>query len=175
MKLDRIKRIRGHRIFSDFTWPTALEQFGRFNLIYGWNGSGKTTLSNLLRAVQLRQSIAEGDVTFEIDANVIPGTALATATLPDIRVFNRDSVARSVFESPGTSQLPPVFVLGEGSADLQRQVEELKAKLPALREDANRPEMPPTGRYGERQHLLADRKRPCPRTQPPTEGPQGQP
>ena len=40
MKLDRISKIRGHRIFDHFAWPADLEPFGRFNLIYGWNGSG---------------------------------------------------------------------------------------------------------------------------------------
>ncbi|MCK4152689.1 AAA family ATPase [Ralstonia pseudosolanacearum] len=138
MKLDRIRRIRGHRLFNDFAWPADLESFGRFNLIYGWNGSGKTTLSNIMRALQLRTAVDDGEVSYEIDGNIIPGNGLAAATLPEVRVFNRDTITRSVFETPGTSQLPPVFVFGEDSVELQRQVEDLKGKLPALQEAANK-------------------------------------
>jgi len=138
MKVERIKRIRRHRIFNDFTWPADLESFGRFNLIYGWNGSGKTTLSNIVRALQLRTAMVDGEVSYEIGGNVIAGADLGVATLPNVRVFNRDTVTRSVFETPGTSQLPPVFILGEGSVELQRQLQELKERLPRLEEDANR-------------------------------------
>ena len=44
MKLTRIGKIKAHRVFRDFSWPTDLQPFAQFNLIYGWNGSGKTTL-----------------------------------------------------------------------------------------------------------------------------------
>lgn len=44
--INKIKKIRNLGIFSDFKWPDALENFKRFNLIYGWNGSGKTTTEN---------------------------------------------------------------------------------------------------------------------------------
>ena len=42
MKLTRFAQLKGHRVFHDFTWPKALCDFAKFNLIYGWNGSGKT-------------------------------------------------------------------------------------------------------------------------------------
>ena len=138
MKLERINRIRRHRIFNDFTWPADLESFGRFNLIYGWNGSGKTTLSNILRALQLRTAIEEGDVSYEIDGNLIAGSDLGVATLPNVRVFNRDTVTRNVFETPESAQLPPVFVIGESSVELQRQLQQLKEQLPRLEDEANR-------------------------------------
>lgn len=137
MRLDRIKKIRGHRIFNDFNWNATVEGFGRFNLIYGWNGSGKTTLSNIVRTLQTRKAV-DGEIAYEIGGKVIHGNSLEMATLPEVRVFNRDTVIRSVFETPGTSQLPPVFVFGEDSVELQRQVEELKGKLPGLQEVANK-------------------------------------
>ncbi|RTL27715.1 MAG: hypothetical protein EKK47_18115 [Burkholderiales bacterium] len=137
MKLDRISRIRGHRIFDHFVWPTDLAPFGRFNLIYGWNGSGKTTLSNILRALQLKTTALDGEVTYELDGNAIRGAQLADAALPEVRVFNRDSVSRSVFETPGSAHLPPVFVFGEDSVELQRQIEALKSQLDTLREASN--------------------------------------
>lgn len=141
MKLDRFAKIREHRIFKDFVWPRTLEDFGRFNLIYGWNGSGKTTLSGLFKSVQAASPIAEGQIDFIFDGNRIPGIDLSTASaLPQVRVFNRETVSRSVFESSGSSlaQLPPVYVFGEESAEKQRQVETLRSQLPALTDAANR-------------------------------------
>ncbi|MCP3722604.1 AAA family ATPase [Paraburkholderia sp. CNPSo 3272] len=132
MKLERFSKIREYRIFKDFTWPRGLEDFGRFNLIYGWNGSGKTTLSSILRAIQTSTSIGEGDVDFVLDGALVSGKKLSGAALPAVRVFNRETVARSVFESSGGSfsQLPPVYVFGEDSAEKQRQMDALKLELP---------------------------------------------
>lgn len=130
MKVTRIQRIRDHRIFRDFTWPNGLPDFGSFNLIYGWNRSGKTTLSNLFRYLQEKQLISqiEGDVEFWIDGNPVSGSAIATAALPQVRVFNRDSVDRNVFEAPN-QQLPPVYFLGEDSVEKQKRVVVLKSRL----------------------------------------------
>jgi wobble nucleotide-excising tRNase len=138
MKLDRFAKIR-HRIFKDFTWPVSLENFGRYNLIYGWNGTGKTTLSSLFKAVETATAVTEGQVEFIFDNNRVLGSDLSTATLPQVRVFNRETVSRSVFESISGSlgQLPAVYVFGEESAEKQRQVDALKKKLPALLKAAN--------------------------------------
>ena len=98
MKINRIGRIKGHRIFRDFTWSAALPEFARFNLIYGWNGSGKTTLSGLFRSMEKRQSVNEGQVEFFIDGKSCFGASFATnSALPNVRVFNREYVEASVF------------------------------------------------------------------------------
>ena len=136
MKLERFGKIRGHRIFKNFTWPTTLEDFGRFNLIYGWNGTGKTTLSGLLKSLQTGAAVIEGDVDFVLNGINVSGKDLSQVGLPQVRVFNRDTVARSVFESSGGAlgQLPPVYVFGEESAEKQRQLDAIKASLPTLTE-----------------------------------------
>lgn len=134
MRLDKLAKLREHRVFRDFTWPAELDPFGTFNLVYGWNGSGKTTLSGLLKSIQNSAAVTEGQVEFVFDGNQVSGSRLATASMPQVRVFNRDTVSRSVFESVGGSleNLPPVYVFGEESADKQRQVDALKAQLPGL-------------------------------------------
>lgn len=129
MRITKLSKVRGHRIFRDFYWPAqGLDEFGRFNLIYGWNGSGKTTLSNLFRHLQDRRSLNEGEVSFQIDDRQVSSKDLATAILPEVRVFNRDSVARAVFESH-QQRLPPVFFFGEDSAEKQKQIEGYRRHL----------------------------------------------
>jgi hypothetical protein len=48
-----------------------------------------------------------GTVEMAIDGKVVTGTGFASNTFPAVRVFNRDFVERSVFETPG-HELPPV-------------------------------------------------------------------
>ncbi|PLZ02828.1 hypothetical protein CY652_07840 [Burkholderia sp. WAC0059] len=134
MKLSRFAKIRGYRIFRDFIWPKNLEDFGRFNLVYGWNGSGKTTLSGLFKPLQLSAPIVDGDVDFVFDETSVSGRNLSQVALPPVRVFNRDTIARSVFETSSgvLGQLPPVYVFGEESAEKQRHLDELKPQLSSL-------------------------------------------
>lgn len=127
MQITRFHRIKNHRIFRDFSWPAGgLPDFGRFNLIYGWNGAGKTTLSNLFRHMQDKANIADGEVTVMVGKDrAVTQSEFATAPLPQVRVFNRDSIDRNIFEIPG-KELPPVFYLGEDSVETQKQIESLK-------------------------------------------------
>lgn len=121
--ITNISRLRHPGVLRDFSWPADLPSFGRYNLIYGWNGSGKTTLSNLFRALELRKQ-PEGEVTLATANSSITGNEFAQSALP-VRVFNRDFVAANVFPVGG-GEVPPIFVLGEESAEKQAQVEQLK-------------------------------------------------
>jgi len=122
--ITRIQKLQGYRIFRDFTWD-GLPDFGRYNLIYGWNGAGKTSLSSLFRHMQRKSPPDTGAVEMVIDGNVVTGTDFMSAAIPAVRVFNRDFVDRSVFETPG-HELPPVFYLGEDSTEKQQQIVSLQ-------------------------------------------------
>ncbi|WLI87815.1 AAA family ATPase [Massilia sp. R2A-15] len=135
MRFERFDKIHGYRIFKDFSWPRDLDGFERYNLLYGWNGSGKTTLSNLFKALQAHADISDAQIDFIFGGNSVSGSALSTANArPKVRVFNHATVANSVFESSGgaNSQLAPVYIFGEGSAEKQGQLNTLKAKFPEL-------------------------------------------
>ena len=135
MWLERFDKIRDYRIFKDFSWPRDLEGFGRYNLLYGWNGSGKTTLSDLFKALQAHSDVRDSQIDFIVGGNRVSGSKLSKSNaLPQVRVFNHATVAGSVFESSGgtSSQLAPVYVFGEGSAEKQGQLDALKAKFPVL-------------------------------------------
>ncbi|MCB1736302.1 MAG: AAA family ATPase [Gammaproteobacteria bacterium] len=137
MKISKILNARNYRIFRDFTWPSDLSEFARFNVIYGWNGSGKTSLSNLFRHIQKRLPLTDGQVEILIGQTRVKGLDFDTATLPAVRVFNRDAVDRNVFEQVN-QQLPPVFFLGEDSVEKQQRIEELSKQLTAETDKASR-------------------------------------
>lgn len=137
--ITKINRLRHPGVLRNFSWPTELPTFGRYNLIYGWNGSGKTTISNLFRALELRKQ-PEGEVTLATANSTFTGNEFAQSTLP-VRVFNRDFVTANVFPVGG-GEVPPIFVLGEESAEKQAQVEQLKEEKASAQStmDAAKPE-----------------------------------
>lgn len=128
MAIERICKIKNHRIFRGFVWPTDLPDFKEKNLVYGWNGTGKSTLSNLFRSIEKRTPISEGEVEFVISGKKIDGAALSTVQgLPQVRVFNKDFIADNVFTTNGS--VVPIFFLGEANIEKQKRVEKLKGDL----------------------------------------------
>jgi len=128
MVIDRISKIKNHRIYRGFVWPDDLLDFKNKNLFYGWNGTGKSTLSNLFRSIEKGTPVSEGEVEFVISGNKVNGEALAiTNGLPQVRVFNEDFVADNVFTSNGA--VTPIFFLGEENIEKQKQVELLKGAI----------------------------------------------
>ena len=136
MRITNINKIKGFRIFRDFVWPSSLQNFGQFNLIYGWNRSGKTTLSLLFRHLQDRSAILEGEVEFEIDDRKVSGGDLANAQLPAVRVFNRDFIDSTILKAGG--ELSPIYYFGEDSVEKQKQVEKLKDELKGAEEEVEK-------------------------------------
>ena len=131
MTITRINHIKNHRIFQDFAWHADLEDFERYNLIYGWNGSGKSTLSNLFRCLEKKEPLGEGDAELIISGkrHLLSGIT-KESVLPQVRVFNRQFITANVFTSEtSTSDLAPIYFLGEDSVDKQKRIQILDAEL----------------------------------------------
>lgn len=108
MAIERISKVKNHRIFRGFIWPQEPLDFKEKNLFYGWNGTGKSLLSNLFRSIEKKTPVSEGEVEFVISGNKVDGAAFATAQgLPQVRVFNKDFITDNVFTSNGT--VTPIF------------------------------------------------------------------
>lgn len=128
MKIERFSKIKNHPVFRDFSWPSDLNDFKEYNLIYGWNATGKTILSNLFRAIEKRQPIPSGEMEIVFNGKKINSIAFSTdETLPQVRVFNRDFVEENVFTSHGSAS--PIFFLGGQSIEKQKEIDELKKDL----------------------------------------------
>jgi wobble nucleotide-excising tRNase len=128
VKIDRINKIKNYRIFSDFEWPNELQNFSRFNLIYGWNGSGKTTLSCLFDHLQKQKNTVDAEIIIQIDGTSINGNTFSDSVIPQVRVFNRDTVNESIFKV-ADHEIDPIFYLGKDSSEKQSRIEALKIAL----------------------------------------------
>jgi len=137
MKIKKICKVKGYRIFRDFSWFASLPEFKDCNLIYGWNGSGKTILSNIFRDLERNHvSVTGSEFHIETENGTIKSETLGTATnLPSVRVFNREFVMENVFTSSG--DVAPIFVLGKDSIEKQKEIDKLKGQLLEKHKEAN--------------------------------------
>lgn len=146
MRITKISRMRNCRVFDDFVWPRdgSLDEFGRFNLIYGWNGSGKSTISEIFRSLEDEQQPADGHVILHIDGTDIAGEnfpnpsshpSLASGE-KQLRVFNKGFVKDNVFKADEDS-MSPIFVFGDQSVSAQRTLRVREAELPEATRDLN--------------------------------------
>lgn len=124
--ITKVTKLRLSGVFREFDWPADLDEFLKYNLIYGWNGTGKTTLSNVFRAIQLRHALLPGnEAVLQTSTGLLRSDSFTTCEIP-VRVFNRDFVSASVFPVQDSGEVPPIFVLGEDSVEKQKQIEALK-------------------------------------------------
>ncbi|MBL7945184.1 MAG: AAA family ATPase [Flavobacteriales bacterium] len=156
LPISRIAKIRGHRIFREFTWPSTLHDFGRFNLIYGWNGSGKSTLCHLFEHVADHQPVTEGQVEFVINGHPVQGSALDTAAnLPNLRVFNREAVVRTISEA--SSPLGPIYYFGEVNVETQKQLDSDSKLLVKAKEDLEKTQQSAKGQASALSTFCSDK------------------
>ena len=132
MKVRRLSKLYGCRIFRDFTWTNHMLDFSKFNIIYGWNGSGKTTISRILRDLELGRITEEGTISLLTEDSEIPETRILR-TPPPIRVFNQDFIEDSVFPIDG-GDVKPIFVLGRENVEKEKQLDSLKSDMNILNE-----------------------------------------
>ena len=123
-RITRISRLRSCGVFQNFTWPSDLSEFGRYNLIYGWNWTGKTTLSRLFRDLELVRPPTMGEAVLCIDGSDFRGENFPQSNL-QVRVFNREFIHENVFPVEG-NDMPAILVLGAENVEKQKKVELLR-------------------------------------------------
>lgn len=134
MKITKFAKIKGYRIFRDFSWPRDLPPFARYNLFYGWNGSGKSTLSTLFATMQRKEPLAEGEVSVEIDATTeVKGAQFSTMPIPEVRVFNKDFIHETLI-AIRNANAKPILYLGQQSVEDARTLNNKKAELQSFHE-----------------------------------------
>jgi len=122
-----VSRIKNFGIFDDFNWDTAIPDFKKHNLIYGWNYSGKTTLSRVFQCFERKQK-HEDFPTAEFELIDDKGTSYNQSLdnlsqLSHIRVFNRDYVDRNLGGFSRENKAIPIFIFGEENIRLKEELD----------------------------------------------------
>jgi len=128
----RFDHLKTFGVFENFSWPTGLPEFKRYNLVFGWNYSGKTTLARALRCFELKRrhdDFASADVQIRMSDGATHQLS-SPANAPAVRVFNSDFVRDNLIFDEASAN--PILVLG--AADIAKQTvlkdkKEQRAKL----------------------------------------------
>ena len=124
--IDKIVKLDHPGVLHEFTWPRDLSDFSQYNLIYGWNGTGKSTISGLFQKLEERM-VPDFETTLSIDGRTFRSQDFDNAD-QEIRVFNRNFIDRNVFHAGG-ADLPLILILGEESAESQKELTQLQNKI----------------------------------------------
>lgn len=129
--IKKLKKADQFGIFQKYTWDNNLNDFAKYNLIYGWNYSGKTILSRIFRCFELNEIHKDYlDGSFEIedaDGKKINQNKLEQS--PAIRVFNSDFIKENLKWAEEAEEIEPIFMLGKENIELQANLKENKDKL----------------------------------------------
>lgn len=117
--------ITKYRRFENFRG--VIEEFNKFNLLYGWNYSGKTTLSRIFAAYNgtLDHIGIDKDADFKL-STLLGALDLSATDKLKIHVFNSDYIEQNLFfESTSTSN---VIVVSDKATDIITKINDLKNK-----------------------------------------------
>lgn len=127
MTIQQFSKIQAEGLFQDFSWPSGIEDFSQMNLIYAWNGTGKTTLSRLMKEFGKDSNANNTNIEIKVEDKRIPASKL-DAHGYQIKVFNSDYISNSIKEvKKGTAE--PIYFIGEGAAEIQNKLTDIKDKL----------------------------------------------
>jgi len=125
--INKFDTINGFGVYVNYTWPSALPAFARYNVIYGWNGSGKSTLARVFRCLEARTKPPHGShIKVSTRTTTYTPDAFGRFHIP-VRVFDRVYVEETVF--PATGFALPIYVIGKENTDRVKRLTSLKAKL----------------------------------------------
>lgn len=127
--IKRVNKLKGLGVFRDYKWDTTLEDFCRYNLIYGWNGSGKTTLGKLFTALEDGSLTKYPTLEYEIETDTKKWKNGENFN-EKVRVFNRDYVLANVEKVDGSGP-NPIFILGDENKKLVEQIDADEKELGA--------------------------------------------
>lgn len=66
--IEKINSIQNLGIYKNYKKESSLQDFRKYNLLYGWNGSGKTTISRLFRIIEKKEILDEySNIKFDIE------------------------------------------------------------------------------------------------------------
>jgi len=128
-----IKKILINKLgrFNNFNF-TGVDEFKRFNVLYGWNYSGKTTLSRAFMVFDNKKIPEHYDDGFEFTLERTDGNPLNPNTEADrnslqTKVFNSDYIEENLFfKDTGASN---ILVLADNAQETMNKIEYLTNEI----------------------------------------------
>lgn len=138
--IKKFKTIKNFGIYKDFCWPTDLNSFKQYNIIYGWNGVGKTTLSRLFGAISIGSHPDFTNLQYLVEDENSHMFKQGQPISTQIKIFNTEFIANSVNFDTQSSKTISVY-LGEENQELINTIKDdenlLKERYEKINEKKN--------------------------------------
>ncbi len=127
--IKNIKHLKNFGIFKDYSQTNKdVQDFNKFNLIYGWNGSGKTTLVSLFELLKKKKlpdrfSSSEFSITME-NKNKITQKNLSKLNL-NLHIFNNSFIKENI---DWDNSVKSILLIAEEKIGERKQLNQLKEK-----------------------------------------------
>ena len=125
MSIKSICKLQNYGIFKSFN-NKDVNDFGKYNLIYGWNGSGKSTLTDVLRCIELHsKSTKFPSAKFEICTDgdrKITEENISDSDL-NIYTFNQEFIRENI---SWNSIVKSILIVDKQKIDERKKLNELK-------------------------------------------------
>lgn len=132
MKIKKIINIKNLGVFDNYKSDKFLEDFKRYNLIYGWNASGKTTLSKLFQSLVSGENEEFKELKYKIE---VDNKDTYTEQKPfseinqKIKVFNKDYISENIHIEE--SEAKKLIFLDTENKQISDKIKDDKSKLTA--------------------------------------------
>lgn len=130
--ITKIKKLKNFGIFREYNGDNT-QEFGKFNLIYGWNGSGKSTLSKLFESLEKRRNLqATADANCEFSVALANETVITDKTIAQsstaVRTFNAGFIKENI---DWDNSVKSILLVAKEKIDDRKQLEALKSQQEA--------------------------------------------
>jgi len=132
--IKKIKKIKNFAIFKEFKWDDKIDEFRKYNLIYGWNYSGKTTISRIFRNLEigkLSSHLNNYEFSLEMENGLELNENNFSSHPYQFRVFNIDFIKQNLYWE--SQEANPIFVLGEKDIEQEKQLKRIREEIDDLK------------------------------------------
>lgn len=166
--IKQIKLIKNFGIFKNFNWYGDIDEFKKYNLIYGWNYSGKTTIARVFRSFEIKSLPLDFNdsefILVDESENEINQNNLSSHNY-HFRVFNIDFVKENLYWD--SQEANPLFILGEKDINLEKQLKELRNNIEQLKNNKEAKIKEKEKKENEIERSLTNKAREIDRIKPP--------
>ncbi|MGZ8241138.1 MAG: AAA family ATPase, partial [Methylobacter sp.] len=123
--IKNIQKLKNFGIFQDCS-NSGVNDFGKFNLIYGWNGSGKSTLSTLFESLEKKTKPAKfpsGEFTVNCENNITITHNNLTNSALNIHTFNQNFIKENI---DWDNSIKSILLVAKEKIDERKKLEQLK-------------------------------------------------
>lgn len=160
--IKKITELKNFGIFQEFSWRNDLQEFNKYNFIFGWNGSGKSTISRLFNCIEKKQFCNDFiNSEFEIETNSTINNKITQKNIQQsnilIKVFNENFIEENFDWKNENKEIEPILILGKEIKELNEVLSKKQKEKVEIEKNKNDKEKDKINKENELVKLLTSK------------------